>query len=107
MRKLASQVAGNNKGEHGMGDQYSRRFKDGGSRYMTRAFIEDGFVIIQQTERSDKPKREMSDKWYPYTKYLNSETGVTAYLLPERSGGLTGYPYTVCFIGRTGKPFRK
>ena len=31
--------------------QYSRRFTMGRSRYNTRAFIEDGAVIIHQTER--------------------------------------------------------
>ena len=35
---------------------YSRRFKFGPSRYMTRALIEDGYIIIKQTERIDHPK---------------------------------------------------
>lgn len=37
---------------------YSRRFKMGGFRYMTRAFIEEGYIIIHQTERCDAPKME-------------------------------------------------
>ncbi len=37
---------------------WSHRFKDGQSRYMTHAFIEDDFVVIviKQTERIDHPK---------------------------------------------------
>ena len=36
--------------------EYSRRFKLGDVRYMTRATIEDDLVEITQTERMDCPK---------------------------------------------------
>lgn len=38
---------------------WSRRFKDGDSRYMTRALIESSAIIIHQTERIIKTKTEV------------------------------------------------
>jgi len=38
---------------------WSRRFKDGNSRYMTRALIENNAIIIHQTERIDNPQIEV------------------------------------------------
>jgi len=35
---------------------YSRRFKTGDSRFSTRVFIEDGFVVLTQSERMDNPR---------------------------------------------------
>lgn len=35
---------------------YSRRFRLGDSRYMTRATIDNGFVVISQTERIDNTR---------------------------------------------------
>lgn len=37
---------------------WSRRFKLGEFRYMTRVNIEDGVVIISQSERRDNPKMD-------------------------------------------------
>ena len=39
-----------------MKQYYSKRFKLGESRYMTRATIENGYIIIQQSERLEHPK---------------------------------------------------
>jgi len=43
---------------------------------------------------------------YEKMAYFNGKTGETAYLVPENAGGLTGYPYTVCFLFKSGEPFK-
>lgn len=37
---------------------WSRRFQHGEYRYITYARIEDGDIVIEQTERRDNPKME-------------------------------------------------